>query len=75
MLSNALPLATRAKTQGAVDLWITVAGAGGGMGPGIVVASTSYATLSLVGGLIALASVSIVAMSSAQPRATNPPSV
>jgi MFS family permease len=75
MLSNALPLATRAKTQGAVNLWIAVAGAGGGMGSGIVVASTSYATLSLVGGLIALASVSIVAMSSAQPRATNPPSV
>ena len=74
MLSNALPLATRAKTQGAVDLWIAVAGAGGGMASGIVVASTSYATLALVGGLIALASVPIVAMSSAQPRATNRPS-
>ena len=74
MLSNALPLATRAKTQGAVDLWIAVAGAGGGMASGIVVASTSYATLALVGGLIALASVPIVAMSSAQPRTTNPPS-
>lgn len=74
MLSNALPLATRAKTQGAVDLWIAVAGAGGGIASGIVVASTSYATLALVGGLNALAGVPIVAVSSAQPRTTNLPS-
>lgn len=53
MLAGAVPLATRARTQGSVDLCIAIAGAGGGMASGFVVASTSYATLSLVGGLLA----------------------
>ncbi|OLT01934.1 hypothetical protein BJF90_29975 [Pseudonocardia sp. CNS-004] len=61
MLASALPLATRAKTQGAVDLWIAVAGAVGGMASGLVVASTSYAIL---GGLLAAAVVPIIAVTS-----------
>jgi MFS family permease len=64
MLANALPLATRAKTQGNIDLWIAVAGATGGMASGIVVASTSYPTLAITGGLIAASVVPIVAMTS-----------
>jgi hypothetical protein len=36
MLAAALPLGTRARTQGTVDLWIAVAGAIGGMASGLV---------------------------------------
>jgi MFS family permease len=64
MLAAALPLATRAKTQGTVDLWIAVAGAVGGMASGVVVATTSYATLALIGGLIAAAVLPIIAVAS-----------
>ena len=62
MLANALPLATRARTQGNIDLWIAVAGAGGGMASGIVVASTSYPTLAIIGGLIAALVVPVITM-------------
>ncbi len=45
---------TRAKTQGTVDVTIALAGASGGALSGMVVASSSYATLSLAGGFLAL---------------------
>ncbi len=64
MLAAALPLATRARTQGTVDLWIAVAGSVGGMASGVVVASTSYSTLAIVGGLIAATVVPVVAVTS-----------
>jgi MFS family permease len=64
MLAGALPLATRARTQGTVDLWIAVAGSVGGMASGVVVASTSYSTLAIVGGLVAATVVPVVAVSS-----------
>jgi MFS family permease len=63
MLADAVPLAARARTQGSVDLTIALAGASGGMASGFVVASTSYAALSLVGGVLALAIVPLVALS------------
>jgi MFS family permease len=64
MLASALPPATRAKAQGTVDLWIAVAGAVGGMASGLVVASTSYATLAILGGLVAAAVVPVIAVAS-----------
>lgn len=45
---------TRAKTQGTVDVLIALSGASGGMLSGVVVAQTSYATLSIVGGILSL---------------------
>lgn len=54
MIVDSTALATRAKTQGAIDVLIALAGAGGGAMSGVVVASTSYATLSLGGGFLAL---------------------
>lgn len=45
---------TRAKTQGALDVFIALAGASGGALSGMVVANTSYAALSLGGGLLSL---------------------
>ena len=55
LLTDATPLARRARTQGSVDLAIALAGATGGISSGFVVAGASYAVLSLAGGVLALA--------------------
>ncbi|MBE1523439.1 MFS transporter [Nesterenkonia lutea] len=44
----------RPRTQGSIDVLIALAGAGGGAMSGMVVAATSFAHLSLGGGLLAL---------------------
>jgi MFS family permease len=54
LLIDGTPLHSRARIQGTVDVLIAIAGAGGGALSGWVVASTSYAFLSLAGGLLAL---------------------
>jgi len=54
LITDAVPLAQRAKTQGSVDLAVALSGATGGMASGFVVASASYAALSVSGGLLAL---------------------
>ncbi|MEI2358934.1 MFS transporter [Mesobacillus zeae] len=51
---------TRAKTQGTLDVFIALAGASGGALSGMVVANTSYATLSLSGGLLSLILIPVV---------------
>lgn len=55
IITDAVPLATRAKTQGIVDVGIAIAGATGGMASGIMVAATSYPILAITGGVLALA--------------------
>lgn len=55
LVTDATPLVSRAATQGRVDLAVALAGAAGGMSSGFVVATASYAVLSLAGGLLALA--------------------
>lgn len=62
LVTDAVPLATRARTQGVVDLGIALAGAGGGLSSGLIFAATSYATLTLAGGLLALLIIPIVAV-------------
>jgi len=62
LVTDAVPLATRARTQGMVDLGIALAGAGGGLSSGLIFAATSYATLTLAGGLLALLVIPIVAV-------------
>ncbi|MFR9749763.1 MFS transporter [Nocardia sp. 004] len=62
IITNTAPLATRAKTQGAVDVSIAIAGATGGMGSGLMVAATSYPMLALVCGVLALAVVPAAAL-------------
>ena len=54
LVTDAVPLAHRARTQGTVDLAVALSGATGGMASGFMVASTSYAALSLTGGVLAL---------------------
>lgn len=55
LLTDAVPLERRARTQGGADVALALAGATGGLGSGVVVASTSFAALSVVGGVIGLA--------------------
>ncbi|XBM34082.1 MFS transporter [Bacillus licheniformis] len=51
---------TRAKVQGTLDVLIALAGASGGALSGMVVAHSSYAVLSLAGGLLSLALIPAV---------------
>ncbi|MER7792704.1 MFS transporter [Streptomyces sp. NPDC097640] len=61
IITDTVPLATRAKTQGMVDVSIAIAGATGGLTSGIVVATTSYPILALTGGVLALAILPAIA--------------
>ncbi|CAA9579293.1 MAG: Uncharacterized MFS-type transporter [uncultured Thermomicrobiales bacterium] len=54
LVTDGTPLASRARTQGSVDLAVALAGSGGGILSGIVVNATSYTALALAGGLLAL---------------------
>ncbi|MFE1099915.1 MFS transporter [Nocardiopsis alba] len=63
IITDAAPTAARAKVQGTVDVAIAVAGAGGGLASGMVVAAGSYALLSLAGGLLALAFLPVIVRS------------
>ncbi|MFI5492321.1 MFS transporter [Actinoplanes sp. NPDC051859] len=68
LVTDALPLETRAKTQGLVDVSIALAGAAGGMSSGIVVATASYPVLANTGGLLALALLPVLAAGSVTVR-------
>ncbi|AZM49913.1 MFS transporter [Streptomyces sp. WAC 06738] len=57
MVTSAIPPATRARTQGLVDVAISAAGAGGGLASGAVVAGAGYPLLTVGGGILALAVV------------------
>ncbi|MFJ9681911.1 MFS transporter [Streptomyces sp. NPDC101194] len=61
IITDTVPLATRARTQGMVDVSIAIAGATGGMASGIMVAATSYPALALTGGILSLALLPAVA--------------
>lgn len=51
---------TRAKTQGTVDVLIALSGAAGGALSGMIVAGSSYSTLSLVGGILSIVLIPVV---------------
>ncbi|GAA3596083.1 MFS transporter [Nonomuraea rosea] len=61
IITDAVPLATRATTQGLVDVSVAIAGATGGMASGLVVAGAGYPLLAIGGGILALAIVPAVA--------------
>lgn len=61
IITDTVPLATRAKTQGLVDVSIAIAGATGGISSGLVVAAAGYPALALTGGALALALLPAVA--------------
>lgn len=54
IIVDATSIRTRAKTQGSVDVLISLAGAAGGAMSGAVVALSSFSALSLAGGALAL---------------------
>ncbi|WP_373281876.1 MFS transporter [Nocardia thailandica] len=68
IITDTVPLATRARTQGTVDVSIAIAGATGGMGSGLMVAATSYPMLALAGGVLALAVVPAAALAGRRNR-------
>ncbi|WP_117157122.1 MFS transporter [Paraliobacillus quinghaiensis] len=51
---------TRAKTQGTVDVFIALAGSSGGALSGMVVAGSSFETLSIAGGVLSLILIPVV---------------
>jgi len=60
LIVDATTPANRAKTQGTVDVLIALSGATGGALSGMVVAHSSYATLSLAGGFLSLMLIPVV---------------
>ncbi|MFD4259268.1 MFS transporter [Streptomyces sp. NPDC058534] len=62
IITDTVPLANRARTQGLVDVSIAVAGAAGGLASGIVVGAASYPVLALTGGILALAVLPAIAV-------------
>ncbi|MEV4644365.1 MFS transporter [Saccharopolyspora sp. NPDC049357] len=65
IITDTVPLATRAKTQGVVDVAVAIAGATGGIASGVVVAATGYPLLALGGAALALLTVAaVIAVSS-----------
>lgn len=70
LVTDAAPLASRARTQGSVDLGVALAGAAAGVGSGFVVTSTSFAVLGLAGGVLALVLLPAVATARPVPAGT-----
>ena len=53
-ITNNTPVDTRARTQGTVDVFIAVAGAGGGLASGFVVAAAGFTWLAALGAVVAM---------------------
>lgn len=66
LIVDGTPLSDRARTQGSVDVLIALAGASGGALSGVMVAGTSFAALSITGGLLALALLPVLGWSRAR---------
>lgn len=60
LIVDATNPSSRAKTQGSVDVLLALAGASGGALSGMVVAHSSYAILSLAGGILSLLLIPVV---------------
>jgi MFS family permease len=67
VITDTVPLALRARTQGTVDLVIAVAAACGGVGSGLLVSATSFRTLAALGGVVALAVIPFAALGRRHP--------
>ncbi len=60
ILVDSTDLSNRAKTQGMIDVMVALSGAAGGALSGIIVANSSYAILSMAGGIFSLVLIPIV---------------
>jgi hypothetical protein len=68
IVTDAVPLATRARTQGLVDVSIAIAGATGGIASGLIVSAAGYPLLAVGGGVLALAIVPTVVVAARSSR-------
>jgi MFS family permease len=68
ILVDATIPSNRAKTQGSVDVMVALSGASGGVLSGLVVAHSSYAILSIAGGILSLLLIPVVVWSSMKPQ-------
>lgn len=60
IIIDSTTIENRAKTQGAVDVWVALAGSAGSILSGVIVAFSSYAILGLIGTCLALVVVPIM---------------
>jgi MFS family permease len=60
LIVDSTETSTRAKTQGTVDVLIALSGASGGALSGMIVAGSSYTTLSFIGGILSLLLIPVV---------------
>ncbi|KAB7665036.1 MFS transporter [Bacillus sp. B1-b2] len=60
LIVDSTETSTRAKTQGTVDVLIALSGAAGGAMSGMIVAGSSFATLSLAGGILSLLLIPVI---------------
>jgi MFS family permease len=60
LIVDSTDTSTRAKIQGTVDVLIALSGAAGGALSGMIVAGSSYSTLSIVGGILSLLLIPVV---------------
>ncbi|MGG5774033.1 MFS transporter [Bacillus subtilis] len=65
LIVDSTDTATRAKTQGTVDVLIALSGAAGGALSGMIVAGSSYLALSFTGGMLSLLLIPVVVWSRA----------
>lgn len=70
LIVDATTPATRARTQGTVDVLIALAGAGGGAMSGVVMAGSGYATLALGGGVLSLLLIPVLFLTRRPSRAS-----
>jgi hypothetical protein len=63
MITDAVPLATRAKNQGMADVSIAIADSTGGFSSSLVVSASGYPVLALTGGILTLAVLPAIATS------------
>ncbi|MCY8070715.1 MFS transporter [Bacillus inaquosorum] len=63
LIVDSTETATRAKTQGTVDVLIALSGAAGGALSGMIVAGSSFLTLSFTGGILSLLLIPVVVWS------------
>ncbi|MEK3992120.1 MFS transporter [Robertmurraya sp. FSL R5-0851] len=72
ILVDATSLSSRAKTQGRIDVLVALSGASGGVLSGVVVAYSSYAALSIAGGILSLLLIPVVMWSLKRPMVEEP---
>ncbi|QKV96648.1 MFS transporter [Streptomyces sp. NA02950] len=67
IITDAVPLDSRAATQGLVDVGVAIAGTTGGLASGLVVAGSGYGCLAAGGGILSLTVIPVLALTT-RPR-------